>query len=102
MAIQKGPYYGAVSDAELDRRFNAVQKIIADRNLDCIICGGHNNALGGAFRYFTDYANAGSHIQTLIIPKEGDMGAFGHCAFSGAPIPPRSRDTLPMPRAALS
>lgn len=88
MAIQKGPYYGAVSDAELDRRFNAVQKIIADRNLDCIICGGHNNALGGAFRYFTDYANAGSHIQTLIIPKEGDMGAFGHCAFSGAPIPP--------------
>ena len=88
MAIQKGPYYGAVSDAELDRRFNDVQKIIADRNLDCIICGGHNNALGGAFRYFTDYANAGSHIQTLIIPKEGDMGAFGHCAFSGAPIPP--------------
>ena len=88
MAVKLGPYYGAASNAELERRQNAAKKIIADKGLDCILTGGHNNALGGAVRYFTDFANLGSHIQTLVIPKEGGMGIFGHCAFSGAPMPP--------------
>ncbi|MBR3537913.1 MAG: aminopeptidase P family protein [Eubacterium sp.] len=88
MAVQLGPYLAAVSDGELERRQNAVRGIIADKGLDAIIAGGHNNALGGAVRYFTDYGNAGSHIQAVVIPKEGGIGFFGHCAFSGAPIPP--------------
>ena len=85
---QLGPYFAAVSDKELERRQNAVREIIKEKNLDAIITGGHNNALGGAVRYFTDYGNAGSHIQALVIPKEGGLGFFGHCAFSGVPIPP--------------
>ena len=66
MAVQLGPYLAAVSDGELERRQNAVRGIIADKGLDAIIAGGHNNALGGAVRYFTDYGNAGSHIQAVV------------------------------------
>ena len=88
MAVRLGPYYGAASDTELARRQNAVKEIIAKKELDGIIAGGHNNALGGAVRYFTDYGNAGSHIQAIVIPKEGGIGFFGHCAFDGVPIPP--------------
>lgn len=88
MAIKLGPYYGSASTEELERRWDLAKKVMADKDVDCLIMGGHNNALGGAVRYFTDYGNAGSHIQTLVIPKDGGMGFFGHCGFNGRPIPP--------------
>jgi len=88
MSVKLGPYFGAASTEELQRRWIAVRKVMADKDVDCLMTGGYNNALGGAVRYFTDYGNTGSHYQILIIPKEGDMAFFGHCNFSGRPIPP--------------
>lgn len=88
MTIKLGPYNGSASTQELERRWALAKKVMEDKDVDCLMMGSYNNAMGGSVRYFTDYGNTGSHFQTLVIPKDGGMGFFGHCNFSGRPVPP--------------
>ena len=74
------------SDAEMERRLSAGQKIIRDLGLDCIILYGHCDNNGGAIKYFTEITPVGSGAYG-ILPKEGKIFVTAH-ATSGMPITP--------------
>lgn len=62
-----------ISDAELNRRWSLVKKLLKDKNLDSIIVQNTNMHLGGYVRWFTDIPAEYNLPMTVIFPVDDEM-----------------------------
>ena len=74
--------FNPISTGELERRWAAVRKIMAERKVDAILMQQNNDWLGGYVRWFTDTNLSNGYPRTVIFPAADlmtviDMGAFG-------------------------
>ncbi|MBQ6368528.1 MAG: aminopeptidase P family protein [Parasporobacterium sp.] len=73
-----GPRYKyPVSNAELNRRLDAVQNVIRSKGLDCAIAQTTSTIFDSVIRYMVDKPCHG-YGTTLIIPAEGKMTMINH------------------------
>ncbi len=71
-----------ISTAELERRWAAVRKLMAERKIDALVMQQNNDWLGGYVRWFTDTNLSNGYPRTVIFPAADlmmviDMGPFG-------------------------
>src|SRR5207249_6760687 len=71
-----------ISTAELERRWAAVRKAMAERGIDALVMQNDNDWLGGYVRWFTDTPLSNGYPRTVIFPASDrmivmDMGACG-------------------------
>jgi Xaa-Pro aminopeptidase len=71
-----------VSDAELDRRWTAVRKAMADRGVEALIVQSNNDWLGGHAKWLTDYPATNGYPKTVVFHADDwmtvvDMGPRG-------------------------
>jgi Xaa-Pro aminopeptidase len=71
-----------VSDAELERRWKAVRREMADRGIDALVMQNNSDWLGGYVRWFTDHPATNGYPRTVIFPADDlmtviEMGPFG-------------------------
>ena len=74
--------FNPISTGELERRWAAARKIMAERKIDAILIQQNNDWLGGYVRWFTDTNLSNGYPRTVIFPAADlmtviDMGAFG-------------------------
>src|SRR3954471_931657 len=79
-----------ISTGELERRWTAVRKAMAERKIDALVMQQNNDWLGGYVRWFTDTNPSNGYPRTVIFPAADlmtviDMGPFGaHRSLDGA------------------
>ncbi len=71
-----------VSNAELDRRWSAVRKVLAERGVDALIVQSNNDWLGGHAKWLTDHPATNGYPKTVIFHANDwmtvvDMGPRG-------------------------
>ena len=71
-----------VSDAEMERRWSAVRKLMAERNIQALIAYGTEDWLGGHARWFTDVPTHNGYGRTVVFHADDlmtviDQGSFG-------------------------
>jgi Xaa-Pro aminopeptidase len=71
-----------ISTAELERRWAAARKAMAERKIDALVMQNNNDWLGGYVRWFTDTPLSNGYPRSVIFPADGlmtvvDMGASG-------------------------
>jgi Xaa-Pro aminopeptidase len=71
-----------VSDAELDRRWTAVRKAMADGDVDAIVVQSNNDWLGGHAKWLTDHPATNGYPKTVVFHANDfmtviDMGPRG-------------------------
>jgi Xaa-Pro aminopeptidase len=71
-----------VSDAELDRRWTAVRKAMADHGVDAILVQSNNDWLGGHVKWLTDHPATNGYPKTVVFHANDfmtviDMGPRG-------------------------
>src|SRR5436189_1244768 len=71
-----------ISTGELERRWAAVRKTMAERNIDALVMQNNNDWLGGYVRWFTDTPLSNGYPRSVIFPARDvmtliDMGARG-------------------------
>src|SRR2546422_1820483 len=71
-----------ISTAELERRWAAVRKAMAERKIDALVMQNNNDWLGGYVRWFTDTPLSNGYPRSVIFPAGGlmtvvDMGGRG-------------------------
>src|SRR6266568_8850979 len=71
-----------ISTGELERRWAAVRKTMAERNIDALVMQNNNDWLGGYVRWFTDTPLSNGYPRSVIFPASElmtvvDMGARG-------------------------
>jgi Xaa-Pro aminopeptidase len=71
-----------VSNAELDRRWSAVRKVMAERGVDALIVQSNNDWLGGHAKWLTDHPAMNGYPKTVIFHANDfmtviDMGPRG-------------------------
>ena len=71
-----------VSNAELDRRWTAVRKAMADRGVDALIVQSNNDWLGGHAKWLTDHPATNGYPKTVVFHADDwmtvvDMGPRG-------------------------
>ncbi|MFN3350365.1 M24 family metallopeptidase [Pseudorhodoplanes sp.] len=71
-----------ISNAELERRWNAVRAMMAERNLDALVMQNNNDWLGGYVKWFTDFPAYNGYPRTVIFHANDamtviDMGPSG-------------------------
>jgi len=62
-----------VSDAELTRRWNAVRKVMEERQIDALVMQNNNDWLGGAVKWFTDFPAVNGYPRSVIFHRADDM-----------------------------
>jgi Xaa-Pro aminopeptidase len=62
-----------ISDEELNRRWAAVRREMAERKIDYLIMRNTNQHLGGYVKWFTDVPAFNGYPMTVIFPREGEM-----------------------------
>jgi Xaa-Pro aminopeptidase len=70
-----------ISDAELARRWTAVRREMAARDIDALVMQNADDWLGGTVKWFTDHPATNGYPRTVIFHAEGamtvvDMGPF--------------------------
>src|SRR5271170_5521934 len=55
-----------VSNAELERRWTAIRKVMAERNVDALIAQSNNDWLGGYVKWLTDHPATNGYPTTII------------------------------------
>ncbi|HUI86038.1 MAG TPA: M24 family metallopeptidase [Nitrososphaerales archaeon] len=80
----------SISQAELERRWNAVRERMASSGIDYLITQSQQRFSSGYLRWFADISPSGYHT-TLLFPQEGEMAIVAHGPRSPAPpaFPPR-------------
>src|SRR5204862_5914754 len=73
-----------ISTGELERRWAAVRKAMAERNIDALVMQNNNDWLGGYVRWFTDTPLSNGYPRSVIFPASDlmivvDMGPRGAC-----------------------
>ncbi|HEY7662869.1 MAG TPA: M24 family metallopeptidase [Xanthobacteraceae bacterium] len=71
-----------ISTRELERRWAAARKGMAERGIDALVLQNNNDWLGGYVRWFTDTPLSNGYPRSVIFPAHDlmtvvDMGAFG-------------------------
>ena len=71
-----------ISTRELERRWGAVRKAMAERKIDALVMQNNNDWLGGYVRWFTDTPLSNGYPRSVIFPASDlmavvDMGAKG-------------------------
>jgi Xaa-Pro aminopeptidase len=71
-----------ISTGELERRWAATRKAMAERKIDALVMQNNNDWLGGYVRWFTDTPLSNGYPRSVIFPADGlmtvvDMGASG-------------------------
>ena len=71
-----------ISDAELDRRWTAVRKAMADQGVDALIVQSNNDWLGGHVKWLTDHPATNGYPKTVVFHANDwmtviDMGPRG-------------------------
>src|SRR5437879_5071799 len=71
-----------ISARELERRWSAVRKDMAERGIDALVMQNNNDWLGGYVRWFTDTPLSNGYPRSVIFPTSDrmtvvDMGARG-------------------------
>jgi Xaa-Pro aminopeptidase len=71
-----------ISTAELERRWTAARKGMAERQIDALVMQNNNDWLGGYVRWFTDTPLSNGYPRSVIFPASDlmtvvDMGARG-------------------------
>ena len=71
-----------ISTRELERRWAAARKVIAERDIDVLVMQNNNDWLGGYVRWFTDTPLSNGYPRSVIFPASDlmtvvDMGGFG-------------------------
>ncbi len=72
-----------ISDAELNRRWEAVREIMRQELLDFIIVQNSTDYLGGYVKWFTDMPALHNYPVTVIFPREDEMTTI----WSGPTLP---------------
>lgn len=62
-----------VSDHELNRRWNALRDMMANKALGCFMVQGSNMHLGGYVRYLTDIPAENNYHMTAFLPIDGEL-----------------------------
>jgi hypothetical protein len=63
----------SISDAELERRWRAVRKEMADRKLDALVMQNASDWLGGYVKWFTDLPANNGYPRTVIFHRDAPM-----------------------------
>jgi Xaa-Pro aminopeptidase len=71
-----------ISDAELQRRWTAVRREMAARNIDALVMQNASDWVGGTVRWFTDIPATNGYPRTVLFFADGtmtviEMGPFG-------------------------
>ncbi len=71
-----------VSDAELDRRWTAVRRVMSDYGVDAIVAQSNNDWLGGHAKWLTDHPATNGYSKTVVFHANDfmtviDMGPRG-------------------------
>jgi len=71
-----------ISTRELERRWTAVRKAMAERKIDALVMQNNNDWLGGYVRWFTDTPLSNGYPRSVVFPAADsmtvvDMGACG-------------------------
>jgi len=71
-----------ISTAELERRWAAARKAMAERKIDALVMQNNNDWLGGYVRWFTDTPLSNGYLRSVIFPADDlmtvvDMGPRG-------------------------
>src|SRR5437763_15891660 len=71
-----------ISTRELERRWAAARKGMAERKIDALVMQNNNDWLGGYVRWFTDSPLSSGYPRSVIFPASdlmivGDMGPRG-------------------------
>ena len=74
--------FNPISIAELERRWAAARREMAERKIDALLMQQNNDWLGGYLRWFTDTNLSNGYPRTVIFPAADlmtviDMGPFG-------------------------
>lgn len=74
--------FNPVSHGELDRRWTAVRKAMADQGVDALIVQNNNDWLGGYAKWLTDHPATNGYPKTVVFHAEDwmtviDMGPHG-------------------------
>ncbi len=74
--------FNPISTAELERRWAAARREMAERKIDALLMQQNNDWLGGYLRWFTDTNLSNGYPRTVIFPVADlmtviDMGPFG-------------------------
>lgn len=72
----------AISDKELERRWQAARKEMRERKIDALVMQNANDWLGGYVKWFTDIPATNGYPKTVIFHADGpmtliEMGGFG-------------------------
>lgn len=68
----------AISDRELERRWQAVRRNMRDQKIDYLVMQNDNEWLGGYVKWFTDVPARNAQAHTVIFPLEEDMTTITH------------------------
>src|SRR5258708_21533049 len=71
-----------ISTRELERRWTAVRKTMAERKIDALVMQNNNDWLGGYVRWFTDTPLSNGYPRSVVFPASDlmtvvEMGARG-------------------------
>jgi Xaa-Pro aminopeptidase len=71
-----------ISSQELERRWTAVRKAMAERKIDALLMQNNNDHMGGYVKYFSDVPAGNGYPLTVVFPKDEGMtlinqGPFG-------------------------
>lgn len=71
-----------ISMAELERRWAAVRKAMAESDLDVLVIQNNNDHMGGYVKYFTDLPATNGYPVTVIFSRDDDMVLVGQGPFN--------------------
>ena len=66
-----------ISDAELERRWNAVRAAMAEKKIDALLMQANNDFMGGYVKYFTDLPATNGYPVTVVFPRDERMTVIG-------------------------
>jgi Xaa-Pro aminopeptidase len=64
---------GATSSNELERRWQAVRSMMAEKRLDYLVLQNSEEFIGGALRWLTDWSARNQLPMTVVFPREEEM-----------------------------
>ena len=84
-----------ISTAELERRWAAARKGMAERKIDALVMQNNNDWLGGYVRWFTDTPLSNGYPRSVIFPASDLMtvGRHGRARARGARSTAATRST---------
>src|SRR2546428_12491085 len=74
-----------ISTRELERRWAAVRKTMAERKIDALVMQNNNDWLGGYVRWFTDTPLSNGYPRSVVFPASDLMTVVDMGARGGAP-----------------